>query len=435
MQRIYKLIVLLLVIANTGAFAQASKQVAEEVMVDGVKLIFKPSLNKIVSARMFIRGGVSNYQKAQEGIEALALQVATTGGTQQYSKEKYFEELEKVGASIAGTSTFDFGNVSLSCVNSTFDKVWPLFADAIMNPSFTEEEFSKIKEQSISTIKENQSNPDAYIQQMIMLDAFANLDYSKRPAGTEESMEKFTAAEARDYLKSVINKKQVFFVVVGNVNKADLIEKVRAMVKGMPEGKYVANSSGLLNITQSTVNIEERPLATNYIFGVMNAPVGMSEEGYAMRLAYSIFSNRMFDEIRTKRGLSYAPYAMYRGGKSPYAGMGVSTTDPNASVQVMIDEVKKLKTVGFSEKEVLDEKSGFVTSYFMQQETNAGQTQSLGSNEIYGSWQNSITIVDKINNVKAKQVNDAFKKYATGIRWSYLGDKSKLDSKLMLQKL
>ena len=401
-----------MVIANTGAFAQASKQVAEEVMVDGVKLIFKPSLNKIVSARMFIRGGVSNYQKAQEGIEALALQVATTGGTQQYSKEKYFEELEKVGASIAGTSTFDYGNVSLSCVNSTFDKVWPLFADAIMNPSFTEEEFSKIKEQSISTNKENQSNPDAYIQQMIMLDAFANLDYSKRPAGTEESMEKLTAAESRDYLKSVINKKQVFFVVVGNVNKADLIEKVRAMVKGMPEGKYVANSSGLLN-----------------------APVGMSEEGYAMRLAYSIFSNRMFDEIRTKRGLSYAPYAMYRGGKSPYAGMVVSTTDPNASVQVMIDEVKKLKTVGFSEKEVLDEKSGFVTSYFMQQETNSGQTQSLGSNEIYGNWQNSITIVDKIKNVKAKQVNEAFKKYATGIRWSYLGDKSKLDSKLMLQKL
>ncbi len=421
--------------ASTQTFAQTSKLVAEEIMVDGVKLIFKPSLNKIVSVRMFIRGGVGNYPKAQEGIEALALNIATTGGTQSYTKEKYFEELEKVGATIAGATSFDAGDISLNCVNTTFNKVWPLYADAILNPSFTQEEFDKTKEQSISGIKAEQSDPDAYIQQMIMLDAFANLDYSKRSAGTEESMEKLSLAETKAYLKSVINKQQVFFVVVGNVDKADLIEKVKNIVKSLPAGKYISSTSNLLNISQSSVNIEERTIATNYIFGVMNAPMGTSEEGYAMRLAYAIFSNRLFDEIRTKRGLSYAPFALYRSGKSPWAGMGASSVDPNQSVQVIIDEVKKIKTVGFTDKEVTDEKSGFVTSYFMQQETNSGQTQSLGRSEIYGSWKSSVTIIDQINSVKPKLVNDTFKKYANGIRWSYLGDKSKLDSKIMLQKL
>jgi zinc protease len=42
--------------------------------VDGIKVIFKPTLKDIVNVRMYYRGGVTNYPASQAGIESFALE-------------------------------------------------------------------------------------------------------------------------------------------------------------------------------------------------------------------------------------------------------------------------------------------------------------------------------------------------------------------------
>ncbi|MFN5705069.1 MAG: hypothetical protein ACK45U_04375, partial [bacterium] len=55
-----------------------TKQVAEEIIVDGFKVIYKPTSNQIVSARLVIKGGTTNYTKELEGVENLMLNIATS---------------------------------------------------------------------------------------------------------------------------------------------------------------------------------------------------------------------------------------------------------------------------------------------------------------------------------------------------------------------
>jgi len=58
-----------------------------------------------------------------------------------------------------------------------------------------------------------------------------------------------------------------------------------------------------------SIKIVRRELPTNYIMGCYSAPRFGSAESYPMILAESILEDRLFEEVRTKRSLSYAPAA------------------------------------------------------------------------------------------------------------------------------
>ena len=421
-----------LVVNNVSA---QSKSNTEEIMVNGFKVLYKPTSNQIVSARLFIKGGTANYSKELEGVENIALDLVTTGGSATFSKDELNRLLDKMGSSIESNAGLDAANISMSCIQRNFNGTWAIFENIINAPLMPEEEFQKIKEAAISNVKQSISNPDAYLTEMAMTDAFANLNYDKKPGGSEESINKLSLELVKKHYEKIISKKQCFLVVIGKIDRNDLIEKVKKMTEKMPEGNFVAPKTKLLSIAQSTIKVEDRKLATNYIRGIMNAPAYGTAETYAMQIAFGILADHLFDEIRTKRSLSYAPSAGYSTNVNPYSNIYVSTTDPKQSVSVMIDELKKLKKEGFSEKEIKDQKSGYLTSYYMGLETNAAQTMGLGMAEVKGNWKNFNSFIENINKVNPKEVNTVFNKYIQGIRWSYLGDLSKVNSEIFLQKL
>lgn len=423
------------VILVTSTASAQTKNTVEEIMVDGFKVIYKPTSNQIVSARLFIRGGTANYTNEQEGIENLLLDVITNAGTSKYPKSEYNRLLDKMGSSISGSSGLDFGNISLTCVNRNFNDSWAIFDDVVNSPLIEEAEFKKQRDAMLSNIKQEKSDPDSYLTEMAMNDAFANLNYDKNTNGTEESLNKLAVDDLKNHFKKVMNKKQTFLVVVGKIDKNQLIEKVKKLIRSMPEGSYVPAKPSMLSINKSTLNTEERKMATNYIRGVMNGPAYGSSETYAMLIAFGILQDRLFDEIRTNRSLSYAPAAFYQTNINPCTNVYVTTTDPDQAVQVIIDEIKKIKTVGFTEAEIKNQKSSYVTNYYMGLETNAAQSQSLGATEVKGSWKDYTEFINNINKVPAKEVNAVVKKYLAGIRWSYLGDLTKVKSDTFLQKL
>ncbi|MCF8283679.1 MAG: insulinase family protein [Sphingobacteriales bacterium] len=419
----------------TNTASAQSKNTTEELMVDGYKVIYKPTTNQIVSVRLFVKGGTANYTKDKEGVENLALEIATNGGTSKYSKSDLNRQLDRMGSSISGSSGLDNANVAMSCIARNFDATWAIFEDVINAPLFSEEEFKMQKDAMVSNVQQGKSDPDTYLNDMAMNDAFVNLNYDKKTNGSEESLAKITLDDVKNHYKMVMNKKQTFIVVVGKIDKAQLIEKVKKMVRSMPEGNFTPVKGTLLTINSSTLNPEDRKMATNYIRGVINGPAYGTNESYAMQLAFGILYDRLFDEIRTKRSLSYAPAAYYQSNVNPCSNVYVTTTDPAQAVQVIIDELKKVKTEGFTETEISNQKSSYVTTYYMGLETNAAQSNGLGNAEVKGSWKNYGDFISNINKVPAKEVNAVVKKYVNGIRWSYLGDLSKVKSDVFLQKL
>ncbi|SMD32897.1 Predicted Zn-dependent peptidase [Reichenbachiella faecimaris] len=394
----------------------------QEFDVKGLKVIYKSVPKEIVSARLFISGGTANYSLEQSGIEDFALQLAVTGGTTNMDKLAYSTALEQMSTTVAAGTNYDYGQINMRCVKQNWDASWDLFVDAIMNPVFDDQQYQLLKDQLISAAKQNDADPDQSLTQAAMANVFKGKNYEKNPNGTAASLETLSLEDLKSYYKKILGKDRSFLVIVGDLDVADLKKKIGASLAKLPKGTLPpAEERNMLGEISNKIN--DRDIATNYIAGVMSAPTLSSEDGTAMMIAMSILSERYFVELRTKRSLSYAPYSYYDNGKvtNPYNWIYISTTDPKQSIQVMVDEISKLKKEGFDEKELINKKQSYLTQFYMGQETLSSQSQSLGSNELKGGWEMSEDFTERVNAVSLEDINRVIDKYTDVISWTYLG--------------
>ena len=216
--------------------SQAYSQDGEEFEVDGIKVILRPSVKEVINVRLFIEGGTANYTKDKEGIEALALYIAMNGGTQSMSKVEFNTELEKIGTTINTNANYDYGDIDMTCLKPYWDKSWSLFADALLNPAFSKEEFDIAQSQFVAAAAQADSDPDAFLRNSAMSHVFEGKNYSKIPQGSVSSLESLTLDNVIQYYKDNLVKQKCFLVVVGDVSKEDISNKIRSSLGNIPEG-------------------------------------------------------------------------------------------------------------------------------------------------------------------------------------------------------
>lgn len=400
-------------------------------MVSGVKVIVQPSNNDIVEIQTIIKGGVQNYPAAKAGIENLALIALTECGTMKDDKNTFKNKLDKVSAQMGGNSQMDLAVFRMNCIKSDFETVWPLYADALTAPRFDDKEFQRIRQDAINGLKSQASQPDYAIEQMAKQTAFAGKDYAKSPEGTEATVSKLTSAETKAYYKSILTKSRLLIIVVGELERSLLEQKISAMLASVPQGTPFVQKKYAFNPTTNSFKSEKKDLATNYIQAVSSAPLPGTSDYNSFLLAMRIFYDRNFLEVRSNNGLSYAPYAYFDGGMGATGNIGVSTTEPNKYIAVVSNLVYKTRKEGFTEDEVENMKRRYITRFYYNQETNNAQAGVLAQNEVlHNNWRRALTLNDDLKNVSVADVNKAFTKYVSNLTWVYQGDPSKVDAKL-----
>lgn len=403
--------------------------------INGVKVIVQPSGNQIVEVLTIFKGGVQNYSADKAGIESLAITALTECGTTKDDKNTFKNKLDKVSGQVSGYSDMDYASFRMNCIKSDFSVVWPLYIDALTSPKFDEKEFDRIKQDAITGLRANESNPDFAINKMAKQLAFAGSSYAIDPQGTVETVGKITAAEAKKHYQSIFNRGRMVIVIVGEVDKAEVESKVKAFLDKVPAGRNFVAKKGTYNPPANTLKPQEKEFATNYIQGITSAPQPGTPDFNAFVLAMRIFSSRHFVEIRSKNGLSYAPNAWFSGGLTPYSNIYVTTTDPNRYAAVARQLIEKVKTEGFTAEELKNIKTTYLTNVYYRQETNSAQAASLAANEVvHGNWKRANTIKDDMKKVTLEDLNRVFNKYISNITWAYQGDPKKVDATLYTQK-
>jgi zinc protease len=433
MKKTFLYILFLIAGLPAGLFAQMGE--AYEMNINGVKVVVQPSGNEIVEILTVIKGGVQNYPANKAGIEALAINALTECGTLKDDKNTFKDKLDKVSAQMGGNTGMDYASFRMNCIKSDFETVWPLYVDAMTIPKFDAREFARIKQDAITNIKASESDPDNAIDRMARQIAFAGKNYSKEPQGTVETVSKITADEAKAYYKSIFNRNRMLIVVVGEVDKKTLEDKLKAFLGKVPAGPAFTAKKESYAPPANSLMPKEKEVATNYIQGITGAPQPGTPDYNAFVLAMRIFSTRHFVEVRSNRGLSYAPGAWFSGGLTPYANIYVTTTEPNQYAAVARQLIEKVKKEGFTEEELRNQKTGYLTNVYYRQETNSAQAASLAQNEvIHGNWKRANTIKDDMKKVTVADLNRVFNKYINNITWAYQGNPNKVDPKLYTQK-
>jgi len=417
-----KRIILTATLLFAGTITVLAQQHTTSFDVDGIKVIFKPTIKDVISVRMFFRGGVADYTAGQAGIEELAIGATTECGTKKYDANRFKDYADQYGIEIGGTADYDYGNINMICVSKYFNQGWDLFSEAVMNPVFNDNEVQLLKNKLIAGIKQEETDPDAHISQMIMQNAFKGTMYATNPKGTEASVLALPTSAIEKFYHELLNKNRMFIVVAGKISKDDLIAKIRASFAAVPSKAYqpIAYQTPVWN--DNKLLTENKALATNYVSAVMNAPVMSSPDYIPFHMGISALSGTLFSEIRTKRNLSYSPGAYAVNQQMPYAVMYVTTSYPKDAVIVMMDGLNRIKTSGITSSGLKELKSSYITSSYVKQQESNAITRNLGVAEIMGDWNLFETAADRVEEVTSDQILKALNKYIVGVRWSYLGD-------------
>jgi predicted Zn-dependent peptidase len=426
--------IILLAISATPISLLAQMGEPYEMKINGVKVIVQPSGNEIVEIRTIINGGVQNYPANKAGIESLAMTALTECGTLKDDKNSFKNKLDKASAQMNGSTDMDYATFRMNCIKSDFDQVWQLYTEAMTIPKFDAKEFERIRQDAITVLRANESNPDFAIKRMAHQVAFAGKNYAKNPQGTIEIVSKLTAEETKKYFQTIFNRSRLLIVVVGEIDKNDLQQKIQSFLSKVPAGQPFVAKKESYNPKANSLKSEQKEFATNYIQGITGAPQPGTPDYDAFVLAMRIFYNRHFVDIRSKNGLSYAPSAWFSGGLTPYASIYVTTTEPNKYIVVARQLIDKIKKEGFKEEELKNMKTVYVTRTYYQQETNSALAASLASNEVInGNWKRAYTIKDDMKNVTLADINRVFNKYINNITWAYRGDPKKVETSMYTQ--
>jgi zinc protease len=391
--------------------------------VNGLKVILKSTQKETVSMSMFFKGGVMNYDAERSGIENLALASAATCGTKNYSVVDYQELADEYGIEISGSSTTDYGTISMNCISKYLDQGWKLFSDAVVNPAFDKTEFQTTKERMITGIYHSQSDPETRVEQISMESMFKDSPYSINPLGTSKTVGAFTAEMVSNYYHNeLLNKNKMFLVVAGNITKEALEKKIQASFAALKEKPYTPPVYERKMLTGEHLVVEQRDIATNYMSCIMNAPTMSSADYYAFVLTINALSGSMNYELRTKQGLSYAPGATVKVQQIPYTSMYVSTTQPKKAFQAMITVYNSIKDGKYSQRYLDALKKDHRDGYYRHQESASSIVEDLGEAEVLGSYTIIDDMVANFNKVTLQDMKDSFAKYMKGAIWVYLGD-------------
>lgn len=389
--------------------------------VNGLKVIFKPTVKEVISVRMYYRGGNTNFTATEAGIENFALKATSECGVKKYDSNTFKDMADHYNINIGGSSTYDYGNISLNCVVKYFDLGWDLFARAITEPSFEPNEVELLKYKLLAGIKSGATNPDDRIEQLSMKNAFKDTPYAYEPEGTEETVNNLNAAALKAYYYKLLNKNRMFLVVAGKITREQLVQKIQASFASLPAAPYTPPVYEAPVWADQKVLAEKRDLATNYLNAIMNSPPMSSADYVPFRMGINGLSGILFSQLRTKYNLSYSPGAYSVMQQMPYAVMYVSTTNPKEAGRIMIESLNKIKQSTLTPAGLRDMKSGYITSNYMKQQSSEAVTGNLGTAEVLGNWMYAERMPEQINNVTPEQISKALNKYIAGLRWSYLG--------------
>ncbi|MDQ2920087.1 MAG: insulinase family protein [Acidobacteriota bacterium] len=416
-----------------SAQSLVAKQAAlvSEFEVNGLKVLVKHREGSLtVAAGLFIKGGSRNITADNAGIEALMLDAATEASA-AFPRGGMRDEQSRMGTVISSSVNYDYSVLALRCTRPNFDRSWQMFTDVALHPSFAKEDVALEQERLVVSLRDDTDDPDTYLQRLQERVAYSNHPYLNRMEGTAESVSRLTAEDLRRYHQKIMETSRLLLVIVGDLDSAKVRTRVAASFGKLPRGNYRSDPVPQLAFDRSSVEITQRNLPTNYVQGLFTAPAPNSPDIYPMRVASSILRDRVFQEVRAKRNLSYAPDAFLRNQGANIGGIYVTAVDANQSVQLMLDEIGRLQKQAVEDDDIQAVVAQYLTSYYMGQETNAAQAGELAQYELLGGgWRNSIGFIEKLSAVTPADVQRVAQKYMRNIRFVVLGNPKSIDTKI-----
>lgn len=387
---------------------------------NGIELITKKiTSNDIVGIKLFLKGGSLNINDKNAGIEKVLINTMLQG-SKSYPKEILNQESSKYGIQITGESFFDYSVISVKTPSKYLSKAVNILNSIVTEPLLENNELELQKNKTISILKQNIDDPDEYIWKIINKNVSENHPYINDFEGDIETIKNISQNDIKQYYKNNFIGTKLLLVIAGNFDDKNL-KSLEKSLSVLPKGNYKDQTVPNLNINSPKVMIDNREIPTAYIAARFPIPNLKDPDYPATYLALRILSEKMYESVRTKHGLSYA---VYSGASQRIANSGyiyVTTVKPKESIDLMLKEIDKLKVDLVSKKQLDGVINLYYTQYFLNIESSIEQAGILGTNHIISKdYKNSYTLLEKLKKVTPENIKNVMNKYVKNLRFGII---------------
>jgi zinc protease len=257
-----------------------------------------------------IRGGSVNEPAMKVGLVDIYGEVWRTGGTKTQTGDQLDDFLEVRAAKVETGGGPDSTTISWSCLKGDLDDVFKVFADVLQNPEFRADKLDIAQKELFDAIsRRNDEIGEIARRETVKLAYGANNPYARQPEYA--TVAAVTRQDLIDWHGKYVHPNNIILGISGDFDSATMESKLHAAFDSWPKGPTVPKNQiqyqpappGYYLIAKEDVNqssIHMVGLGTTrdnpdyYAISVFNEAFGGG------------FSSRLFNDIRTKRGLAYS---------------------------------------------------------------------------------------------------------------------------------
>ena len=388
---------------------------------NGLRLILRedPSTN-VVAFQTFVGTGTGVESADQAGISSFT-NTLLLRGTESRTEEEIFEELENLGVSLSQSQLPDMAHVALVATADTWPEALPIYLDVLTSPALAEEEFERLKRDSLLHIEAQADDKFGTVYDQLLLSLYGNSGYGNPDLGTVESINALTLDQVEDFYARHYVPENMVVTVVGNIN-AELMAARLGTALGALESTATAIEQGARHIAlvePLTVTIERED--ANLAWLVMGFPgPPISDEDYAaMKVLNSIVgsgaSSRMFTIIRDQQGQAYSVGSFFpsRAGHSHLAVYAIVLPSyREAVVDDILAILHDIRDNGVSEEELALAIQREAGDFILGHETARQRAFDFGWYEMLGAGHEVKTdYLDRVRAVTAEDVQRVASEY------------------------
>ncbi len=394
---------------------------------------------------LVVNAGYKTDFLSSPGTASLAMNLMDEG-TKDMNSLQINEKLQLLGASLYTFSSQDNSNVYLNTLKQSLDASIDVFADVILNPSFPQKEFDRLKTEQVNTIKNEKSQPFSMALRVMNKYLYGEGHPYSNPytgSGYEETVQKLTREDALKFYATWIKPNNATLVVTGDVAMSDLKVKLEKSL-----GKWKKAEVPTITFPKPQVNskntlyLMDRPESQQSVIiaGHLTAKYGDVSE-IALEQMTSIlggdFTSRINMNLREDKHWSYGAGGFVMGAKQerPFIMYGAVQTDKSAeSVTELRKEIAEFVTTKPITKEELEKvKTNQILSLPGQWETNAAVNTSVVNLVNYNLPDDYYQKYDgNVRNLTLSQVQEVSKNVVRpgDVNWFMVGDRAKIASAL-----
>jgi zinc protease len=342
----------------------------------------------LATMALVIKGGASTDPAGKAGLATMAADLATRG-TRTRSAQQIAAEMESLGATLSGFATPDGAVLWVSAPTANLEPAGTLLADIAANATFPAEEVERERRRALDGLSIAMKDPGQLASMVALPVMYGAAPYGMLPQGTPASLGALTRDDLAAHHRQWWHPGNSALVIAGGIEPAEA-KAIAGRLFGAWKGEGAppaapAERAGAPRPPRTLV-IDMPGSGQAAVVAAVRGVDRADPDYYNLVVANAVLGSgsngRLFEEIRTKRALSYGAYSSMpaRADDAVLTAQAQTKNETAAEVvKVFLDEFDRLGRDPFA-ADAIEKRKAFITGgYIRQSETSSGFAAALAN--------------------------------------------------------